>query len=105
MLIDEENTNQLVSLAQKENLQKQEQFLLYLKEGINHVLTIEVLLNNSVIVKNVLYLYFLVENTSKDLINNTLNFNQLFKMNYNEKYTKCDSIKHIKSNNKVQFRK
>jgi len=34
LLIDEENTNQLVSLAQKENLQKQEQFLLYLKKGV-----------------------------------------------------------------------
>lgn len=39
---------------------------------------------------------FSVEEASKTFINNTLNFNQSFKMDFYEKYSKYDSIKHIK---------
>lgn len=48
---------------------------------------------------------FLVEKASKELIKNTLNFDQSFQMDFHEKYTKCDKIKHIKDNDKLNLRK
>jgi len=78
LLTDDQNTNQLVSSVQKDNLQKHEKFL-------DHLIK--------------------VERASKELINKTLNFNQSFKMDYYEKYSKCDSIKHINDNTKSKFKK
>lgn len=46
-----------------------------------------------------------VENASHELINNTLNFNRLFKMDYDKKYIKYDSIKYIKDSDKLNLRK
>ncbi|VVC45175.1 E3 ubiquitin-protein ligase BOI-like,Zinc finger, RING-type [Cinara cedri] len=66
LITDEETTNQLVSSIQKENLQKHEQLLHHLIE---------------------------IENASYKIINDTLNFNRSFKMDYDEKYIKCNSIK------------
>lgn len=48
--------------------------------------------------------FFLVDKASKELIDNTLNFNHSFKMDFYEKYSKCDSIKHIKDD-KLKLRK
>lgn len=48
---------------------------------------------------------FTVEQKSKQLINDTLNFNHSFQMDFNEKYSKCDSIKHIESTGKFQCNK
>ncbi|XP_025405953.1 E3 ubiquitin-protein ligase LRSAM1-like isoform X2 [Sipha flava] len=78
LLTDEENTDQLVSSIQKNNLQKQEKFLCHLIE---------------------------VEKTSKELIKNTLNLNESFEMDYNEKYSKCDLIKNTKNNDKLKLKK
>lgn len=50
------------------------------------------------------YLYFSVEKTSKELINDTLNLNRSFQMNYFEKYSKCDKIKHISHEDKLKLR-
>lgn len=47
---------------------------------------------------------FSVEKTSKELINNTLIFNRLFQMDFQEKYSKCDLIKHIKFDDKLKLR-
>lgn len=77
LLIDEESTNQLVSSIQKDNLLKQKQFLDHLKD---------------------------VEEASKELINDTLNLNRSFQMNYYEKYSKCDTIKHISHDDKLKLR-
>lgn len=41
-----------------------------------------------------------VENASHEIINNTLNLNRSFKMDYDEKYIKCDSIKYNKLNSR-----
>jgi len=48
---------------------------------------------------------FSVEKTSKELINNTLNLSQSFQINYYEKYSKCDKIKHINRDNELKIRK
>ncbi|XP_025191371.1 E3 ubiquitin-protein ligase LRSAM1-like isoform X2 [Melanaphis sacchari] len=77
LLTDEESTNQLVSSIQKDNLLKQKQFLNHLKD---------------------------VEKASKELINNTLNLKRSFQMNYYEKYSKCDSIKHISHDDKLKLK-
>lgn len=52
-----------------------------------------------------LFICFSVEKTSKELINNTLNLNQSFQMNYFEKYSKCNKIKHINHDDKLKIRK
>jgi len=48
---------------------------------------------------------FSVEKASKELINDTLNLSQSFKMNYYEKYSKCDKIKHINHDDGLKIRK
>lgn len=48
---------------------------------------------------------FSVEKASKELINDTLNLNQSFKMDYYEKYSKCDKIKHINQDDELKIRK
>ncbi|XP_022160510.1 E3 ubiquitin-protein ligase LRSAM1-like [Myzus persicae] len=78
LLTDEETTNQLVSSIQKDNLLKHKQFLNHLKD---------------------------VEKASKELINHTLNLSQTFHMNFYEKYSKCDKIKHINHNDELKLRK
>lgn len=50
-------------------------------------------------------IYVLVEKASKELIKNTLNLNKSFQMDYNEKYSKCDLIKHNKINHKLKLKK
>lgn len=47
---------------------------------------------------------FSVEKASKELINDTLNLNHSFKMNYYEKYSKCDTIIHISHDDKLKLR-
>jgi hypothetical protein len=49
--------------------------------------------------------FVLVEKTSKELIKNTLNLNESFEMDYNEKYSKCDLIKNTKNNDKLKLKK
>lgn len=48
---------------------------------------------------------FSVEKASKELINHTLNLSQTFHMNFYEKYSKCDKIKHINHNDELKLRK
>lgn len=52
-----------------------------------------------------LFICFSVEKTSKELISNTLNLNQSFQMNYYEKYSKSNKIKHINHDDKLKIRK
>lgn len=54
---------------------------------------------------NYVCILFLVEKASAELINITLQFNQSFKMDFDEKYSKCDLTKHIANDNKFKIKK
>lgn len=86
LITDEETTNQLVSSVQKDHLQKHEKFLLHLQESITIISSF--VLNYLSINKFMIS----VENASHKIINNTLNLNCSFKMDYNEKYIECDKL-------------
>lgn len=111
MLTDDENTNQLVSSIQKDNLQKHEKLVYHLKDGIIIIIIIiytfytKVKNYKTLLYINNSFLIFSVEKASKELINNTLNFNRSFKMDFHEKYSKYDSVKHVKDNTKFKFNK